>query len=86
MKYSLVILFVAYTQGIFHELPNVYSKEWIYQNIPFEGITIIGIPILILFIGWIILVLTPYTLFELILVINKVYQTKSFCKIIQKYV
>lgn len=79
LKYGILIIIVAYTQGLIHEIPNVFAKEWIYQNIPFHTIQIFGIPIIALF-GWIILIIGPYTLFESILALNKVKNFKDFRK------
>ena len=67
LKYSLLILSIAYMQGIIHEWPNLFAKEWIYQNWPIQEITFLGIPAVILFFGWIFLLIGPYTLFELII-------------------
>jgi len=70
-KYLLLILVVAYSQGIFHEFPNVFAKEWVYANIPFMHLTFLGIPAVILFVGWLSLVLIPYSLFELVMALNR---------------
>jgi hypothetical protein len=72
LKYILLILIVAYTQGIFHEFPNVFARELAYQNFPFENITLLGIPVIVLFLGWIALVIAPYIVFEWVISINKV--------------
>ncbi|MCH7567887.1 MAG: hypothetical protein IIA87_00530 [Nanoarchaeota archaeon] len=66
LKYGILILVVAYTQGIIHEFPNIFAKEWQYMNFPFQSITFLEIPIMVLFLGWIALVIIPYAVFELI--------------------
>ena len=64
IKYLILIIIVAYTQGFLHEYPNVFVKEWIYHNFPYENITFLGIPVTVLFFGWIALVVGPYMIFE----------------------
>ncbi len=67
LKYGILILGISYIQGIIHEWPNIYAREWIYQNWPLQEITFLGIPATILFFGWIFLLIGPYTIFELIM-------------------
>jgi len=67
-KYGVLILSVAYIQGVIHEWPNIYAREWIYQNMPLSEVTFLGIPVLILFFGWLFLLVVPYTIFEFIMV------------------
>ena len=68
-KYILLILSIAYIQGIIHEWPNLFAREWIYKNWPLQEITFLGIPVVILFFGWIFLLIGSYTFFELIIAI-----------------
>lgn len=42
---------------ILNELPNVFSQEWIYQNVPFVHFEIFGVNTLIFTFGWFFLVL-----------------------------
>lgn len=80
LKYGPLIIIVAYAQGLVHEIPNIFAKEWAYQNFPFNNIHIFGIPIIVLLVGWIALIIGPYTLFELILALNKIRNFKDFKK------
>jgi hypothetical protein len=47
--------------GILRELDQ---REWIYHNFPYETVTFLGIPVTVLFFGWIALVVGPYMIFE----------------------
>lgn len=40
-----------------NELPNLFSREWIYQNIPFTSRTFLGVNVVVATVGWIFLVL-----------------------------
>lgn len=71
-KYAILIILVSITQGILQELPNVFAKEWIYQNFPFNDITFLGIPVAVLFFGWVFLLIVPYVIFELVLALNRI--------------
>jgi hypothetical protein len=38
--------------ALVHELPNTYAWEWRYENLPFTSMTIFGVPLVILTVGW----------------------------------
>jgi len=80
LKYGPLIIIVAFTQGLIHEIPNIFAKEWIYQNFPFNNIQIFKIPIMVLFFGWIALIIGTYTIYETILALNKIKNIKDFKK------
>lgn len=65
LRCGLVILITAYAQGLLHEWPNVYAKEWIYHNWPLQNLQVLGIPATVLFCGWIALAIIPYSIWEL---------------------
>ncbi|MBM3234255.1 hypothetical protein FJZ19_04140 [Candidatus Pacearchaeota archaeon] len=75
-KYVLLIAIVAYTQGIIHEFPNVFAREWIYQNFPLNNLTLLGIPIMVLLFCWLWLVVVPYSIFELVMTLNKKFKRR----------
>jgi len=77
LKYGIIILTFSYLHGLIQELPNLSSKEWIYQNFPFNNITFLGIPITVFFLGWIFIFILPYSIFELILTLNKKAKSKT---------
>ncbi len=77
-KYAGLILFVSYVQALLQELPNVHGKEWIYQNMPLSSVTLFGIPLIVPLVGWIALLILPYSVFELVLKINSIRKGKSF--------
>lgn len=77
VKYLILILVVAYTQGFLHEFPNVFAKEWVYHNFPYESVTFFNIPVTVLFFGWIALVVGPYMIFEFSLSLNKLFRGKK---------
>ena len=35
-----------------HELPNTFAWEWRYQNMPLPSLEILGVPVIVLTIGW----------------------------------
>jgi hypothetical protein len=35
-----------------HELPNTFAWEWRYQNMPFTSVEILGVPVVVLTVGW----------------------------------
>jgi len=47
--HPLILLIITSTIGsIILELLNVFAKEWIYQNIPFQNITFLEIPVVVI--------------------------------------
>lgn len=40
-----------------NEIPNTYSHEWVYQNIPFTSGTFLGVNVIVATVGWIFLTL-----------------------------
>ena len=84
LKYLILILVAAYVQGIFHELPNLFAKEWVYQNWPFNEVTLLGIPVTVLLFGWLALVFVPYAVFEFIMLLNKVKNIKNLKHLIKE--
>jgi hypothetical protein len=58
---------VTYLNAIIHEYPNTIAKQWIYTNIPFQNITILDVPAILILCGWFILLYIPmasYYLFK----------------------
>lgn len=47
------------------EVPNTFSWEWIYQNVPFVSLKLFGVNVLILTLGWLFLVMFPTTGYDL---------------------
>lgn len=59
-KPSLTLFSIGITaivSGLIHEVPNTFSNEWVYQNIPFVSLEIWDVNILVLTAGWIYLTL-----------------------------
>ncbi len=61
-----VTLVVAYVQALIHEVPNVFAKQWIYQNFPFNNAMVFGVPVLVFFLGWVALVVIPVSVYYLV--------------------
>lgn len=57
MSVLLTVLLSWLAAFALNELPNTYSHEWIYQNIPFTSGNFLGVNILVATTGWIFLVL-----------------------------
>lgn len=55
-----------------NEIPNLFSHEWIYQNIPFINFTILGVNALIFTFGWFFLVFMPIRFLEVIKILLKI--------------
>lgn len=70
VQYSVIIIIGSYIQGLIHEFPNVFAKQWVYQNIPFIETNLLGIPIFA-FLGWFYLTLFPVSVYHFILSRNK---------------
>lgn len=51
---------------ILSEIPNIFSREWIYHNVPFVNLEIFKINILIFTFGWFFLVFAPIRGIDLI--------------------
>lgn len=47
------------------EIPNSYSKDWIY-TIPYISLEIFGVNILVLIFGWLILIISPLLVYKLL--------------------
>ncbi len=54
-----ITFLTAYLQGLVHESPNVFARQWVYQNFPLGNMTFLGINPTVFFIGWIILTVVP---------------------------
>lgn len=62
-KNSVIVMVLAtLVQMVLHELPNVISQQWVYQNLPLQNIAPLGIPILVI-VGWLFLYLVPVGLY-----------------------
>ncbi len=59
------ILLGTYINAILHEFPNLYSNQWVYQNIIFENISLFGIPVIVL-VGWLALTIVPVSAYFLL--------------------
>lgn len=62
-KYIGIILASSYIQAVIHEVPNVYGQQWIYQNMPFQELTLLGVPAVVIIFGWIGLTLIPVSIY-----------------------
>jgi hypothetical protein len=50
---ALIALLISIPlNALTHELPNTFAREWHYQNMPFTSLEILGIPVIILTVGW----------------------------------
>ncbi|MBI2032753.1 MAG: hypothetical protein HYT09_03880 [Candidatus Levybacteria bacterium] len=60
IKTFLVTLLVTYSNAFIHEIPNVFSRQWIYtvKTNSFLDIFLFGVP-LIVWVGWIALSIGP---------------------------
>lgn len=52
----IALIFSLFLSVLLHEYPNVFAKEWVYQNIPFISIELFGIPVIVATVGWIFLI------------------------------
>jgi len=57
------ILIITLINALLHEIPNVFSKEWIYGGFMFT-VTILNVPVIVL-IGWIFLLIAPVIFYYL---------------------
>jgi hypothetical protein len=48
----LALLLSIPVNALAHELPNTFAWEWRYQNLPFASLEILGIPVIVLTVGW----------------------------------
>lgn len=62
IDYLLITLLTTYFQAFIHEIPNVFARQWVYQNMPFESLMIFDIPTGVL-VGWILLTVGPVSLY-----------------------
>jgi len=74
-KVITATLLGTYINGLLHEYPNLFVDQWVYQNIIFQGITLLGVPVAVL-IGWIVLTMYPVSAYYLALMINKKFSKK----------
>ena len=65
-SYLFIILLGSYAQALIHEVPNMFAKQWVYQDFPFMQIHILGLPV-IAFLGWIILTAIPVSVYYFII-------------------
>jgi len=58
------LLLTSWSAGFLHELPNIFSQEWIY--FPTIGQSILGIPVLvyIIFAGWPLLLSATIVIYQ----------------------
>jgi hypothetical protein len=50
---TIIALLISIPINAFaHELPNTFAWEWRYQNMPFASLEILGIPVVVLTVGW----------------------------------
>lgn len=61
------IIITAIVSGLIHEVPNTFSYEWVYQNIPFVSLKIWDVNILVLTLGWIFLTLISIIGYHLVM-------------------
>ncbi|UCD04055.1 MAG: hypothetical protein JSW73_00180 [Candidatus Woesearchaeota archaeon] len=57
-KFIFATLLATYINALIHEYPNVFAQQWVYQNILFGDIKLIGIPVIVL-VGWLVLTILP---------------------------
>ncbi len=56
-KLEIITLAISlFLSVLLHEFPNVFAKEWVYQNIPFVSVELFGIPLIVATIGWLFLI------------------------------
>lgn len=48
----LALLISIPVNALAHELPNTFAWEWRYQNMPFTSLEILGVPVIVLTLGW----------------------------------
>lgn len=60
------IIITAIVSGLIHEVPNTFSYEWIYQNIPFVSYEIWDVNVLVLTLGWIFLTIVSVIGYNLV--------------------
>jgi hypothetical protein len=54
-----ITLLTAYIHCLIHEVPNIFARQWVYQNFPFQNITVFNIPVFVFFVGWAFLAAVP---------------------------
>jgi hypothetical protein len=55
----------TYINAFIHEYPNVFAQQWVYQNMIFQNIQFLNIPLAVL-VGWIILTVFPMSAYYLV--------------------
>lgn len=62
-----LVIITAIVSGLIHEVPNTFSYEWVYQNIPFVKYEIWDVNILVLTLGWIFLTIVSIVGYNLVM-------------------
>ena len=58
---AAMALFISIpVNALAHELPNTFAWEWHYQNMPFTSLEILGVPVIVLTVGWTYLTIFGY--------------------------
>lgn len=67
-NYSIIfsVILTTIVSGLIHEVPNTFSYEWIYQNIPFTSYEIWDVSVFILTAGWLFLTTGSVVLYNLV--------------------
>lgn len=48
----MALLFLIPINALINEVPNTFAWQWRYQNMPFASLEILGVPVLVLTLGW----------------------------------
>ncbi len=72
-----VFLLTWFVLATLNEVPNVYSWEWIYCNIPFTRLELFKINIIIFTFGWFFLIVSFVKYIELVKLVFKLETTST---------
>jgi hypothetical protein len=65
-RYLLALIATSWLAAFASELPNTIPQTWIYHDVPFIQLRLLGVNVIVIFVGWIFLTFVPVSIFRFV--------------------
>jgi hypothetical protein len=65
-RYLLALVATSWLAAFASELPNTVPQTWIYHDVPFIQLRLLGVNVIVIFLGWIFLTFVPVSIFRFV--------------------
>src|SRR6266498_606987 len=63
---AVVLVATAWIAALMNEVPNRVPQTWTYHNVPFTQMRLLGVNVIVFFLGWIFLTYVPVSIFRIL--------------------